>query len=416
MLSALNQEGKHITLIQSFFNKDLIGRLRSDDYFCPVCKERLIFRAGNIRIPHFSHRRDSACTTFETEPESLQHLQGKKYLFHFFSNQGLNVSLEYYLPDIKQRADLFVQNQSQSFAIEYQCSPLPKSLLEKRTKGYKSKGIIPIWIIGGKPFQKSQKGVFHLSEFHWSMISERQYIGLNLLSFDSESSRFYLLSNITSISPKIVSATLLSRSITTATLPLKFPYINKNNNHTLWLQHKRKWLQHKVQYGNLVHDHFLKAIYSSGHNPFLLPPLCGLPVQHMECFYSYPLEWQFMIYLECFRKLQVGSRISLKYVNQKVQAWIKEGLIVPRTFPLEQNISWRNAVEKYFSLLTEMEYFSNLGEDLFEMAKQVKTPSSTEEAIHWEETIFNRLNDKSSCNEEMDESCFFFGTAQVPIA
>ncbi|MCJ8006002.1 competence protein CoiA [Lederbergia wuyishanensis] len=408
MLTALNKEGKQITLVKSFHNKEIIERMRSEKYFCPICKESLILKAGHIRIPHFSHTRDSLCATFLAEPESPQHLKGKKNLFDFFMNEGLNVSLEHYLPEIKQRADLFVQFQSHSFAIEYQCSPLSRSILEKRTKGYKSIGIEPLWIIGGKPYQKSRKDIYLLSDFNWAMLRRKRKGGRHLLSYDTESKKFYLLSNITSFSQNKVSATLFSRQISTATLPLRFPQTSKSINHTLWLQNKRKWLHHKVQNGNLVNDLFLKNIYTSGHNPFLLPPICGLPVQYMENFYSHPIEWQFLIYLECLRKIQVGKRISLKYIYQKIQAWEKAGLIVIRNFPLDQINNWRNAVENYFSLLTELEYFSNLGEDLFEKEKQIKIPHSIEEATLWEDKVFQKLNNRSSNDSEIDESCFLF--------
>ncbi|MCR2820985.1 competence protein CoiA [Lederbergia panacisoli] len=408
MLTALNQDGKYITLVHSFYNKELLERLRSNVYFCPQCHEPLILKAGEIRIPHFSHRKHSLCTTSQSEPESIQHLQGKKYLYNFLTQQGLSVTIEHYFPDIKQRADLFVQTYSHSYAIEYQCSPLARSLLEERTKGYKSIGIVPLWIMGGKPYQKMQKGLFSLSDFHWSMIRQKKGYGHHLLSFDSESMRFYLLSQITSISSKIVSATLTSRTISTATLPLHFPISKTRMKHLTWLQHKRKWLQNKVQYGNLVHDHFLKTIYSSGNNPFLLPPICGLPVPHMECFYSHPLEWQFLIFQECLSKLQIGTRVSLKYINQKMEAGIKSGFINPRFFPLDREITWRNAVENYFSLLTEMEYFTKLGEDLFKMNKQVKIPMSIEEGMQWEEAIFRKINDRNSSLAKIDESCFFF--------
>ncbi|MBS4218009.1 hypothetical protein KHA96_06690 [Bacillus sp. FJAT-49711] len=408
LLTALNQEGKYITLVQSFYNKEFLERLRSHVYFCPQCHEPLILKAGNIRIPHFSHKKYSVCTSSQSEPESIQHLQGKKYLYNFLLQQGLSVKIEHYVSDIKQRADLFVQTHSQSYAIEYQCSPIERSLLNKRTKGYESIGIIPIWIIGGKPYQKMQKGLFTLTDFHWSMVRQKIGYGHNLFSFDSERQKFYLLSQITSITSRIVSATLRSRTINTSSLPLHFPHSQKRMNQLSWMKQKRKWLQKKVQYGNLVHDHFLKNIYTSGYNPFLLPPICGLPVPFMECFYSHPLEWQFLIFEDCLSKLQTGTRISLKYIKQKVEARINSGLLYTRFFPLDRTISWENAVEHYFLLLTELEYFTKLGEDLFKVEKQVKIPVSIEEAMQWEEIIFGVIGDFNSSVSKIDESCFFF--------
>ena len=53
MLVALNDDGKRI------YAKEVTRR--KDNFYCPECGERLIFRRGLKNIPHFAHTGDSIC-------------------------------------------------------------------------------------------------------------------------------------------------------------------------------------------------------------------------------------------------------------------------------------------------------------------------------------------------------------------
>ena len=135
MLTALNEEGKLISLVEKRRN-DLLRLREKQKFYCPICHDIMIMKAGEVRIPHFAHKKYSACSSAVTENETVQHLQGKKDLYTFFQKNKLDTKLEYYIPHINQRPDVFITNQGKHYAIEFQCSPISPALVEKRTNNY----------------------------------------------------------------------------------------------------------------------------------------------------------------------------------------------------------------------------------------------------------------------------------------
>ncbi|MBO0993671.1 competence protein CoiA [Bacillus sp. SD088] len=389
MLTALNEKGKLISLIN--VPQTFTKRNRTSHYYCPACEERLILKAGKIRIPHFAHKRSAECSILTTEPESPRHLLGKKHLYQHYKAKGLDIYLEHYLPEIRQRPDLFLKVGGLTYAIEYQCSPLPRQRLEERNAGYQELEILPIWILGSSPYKKRKNRTFVLSDFQFSLSTHHPHSGLTLLSYIPEKKAFLQLSQMISIT----SNTLLG-------VLQEFPLLNDKKSASvfdecaydaqIWMNEKRMWLQQKVYYGNLHQDSFLKAIYTTGHNPFLLPEICGIPVPHAHIIHESPVIWQFYLYLDCLQGLPVGQKLSLKWVKQKVLKRINQGLITIRKFPLDirKQYSWEITILEYFSMLTAMEYFSQIGEDLFMIKKSVKNPENIEETRLKENEIFQK--------------------------
>lgn len=390
LLTALNKDGKLITLFDD--RQDRIFHLRKHEkFFCPACKEPLILKAGQVRIPHFSHQRHSQCTHTSSEPESPRHLKGKMDLFEWCRTKQLKASLEHYLPEIRQRADLLVKYKGRQFAVEFQCTPISVQAVEKRTNNYLSMGITPIWIVGGLPFLKRRSGeLFELTEYYWSL-TMRKSEQVMLPGYEPENGMASLLTNITPFSSRKVSSQLQQRSLSDVKLPQSgltaicdFP-LEK------WMHEKRNWVQHKVRYGNLVQDRFLQAVYEYGSNPFLLSPLIGLPVHYMECFISHPSEWQFFIWTDCLSKLKLNKQISLKYVNFKMRERIAKRDLICRVLPLHGENEWEKAVGHYFQLLEELFYFQKAGKDLYRMVRLFPWPENVEKAEMEERNIFDIL-------------------------
>ncbi|MBP1915666.1 competence protein CoiA [Lederbergia galactosidilytica] len=386
MLTALNDEGKLISLVN--VPKNLAKQKLSSHYYCPVCHEHLILKVGKIRIPHFAHKQFAKCSNSTTEPESPRHLLGKKHLYHHYQRNGFDVYLEYYLPEIQQRPDLLVKKGNHLYAIEYQCSPLPRQRLMERNAGYRKLNILPIWILGTKPYKKRKNKIFELSDFQFSLCTYTSKAGLTLLSYLPEKQTFLQLSKMTSLP-----STKLIGLLQEIPLEKKFPPVHDLPfDFQTWLNEKRTWIQYKVYYGNLHNDLFLKEVYTTGHNPFLLPEICGLPLPHAHLIYDSPIVWQFYIYLDCLQEIPIGQKLSLKWVNQRILQRINNGMITIREFPLDFNnqYTWKVPISEYFSLLTSLEYLSKIGEDLFMIEKKVKIPKNTEEALIRENALFRR--------------------------
>lgn len=122
---------------------------RTQSYFCSMCKEAVVLKRGQIKVPHFSHKYDSDCASLY-EGETWEHLKGKSDLSDWLAKLGGKPELEVYIEKINQRADVLFEWDSQLYAIEYQCSPITERAIIERTEGYLSIGIKPIWIAGEK--------------------------------------------------------------------------------------------------------------------------------------------------------------------------------------------------------------------------------------------------------------------------
>src|SRR5699024_8199633 len=134
-----------------------IERLRKSTFYCPVCQTEVIVRAGPKVIPHFAHRSVVKCMA--SGGEGAYHEQGKLILYNWLRKQGFHVKLEHYLPDIKQRPDLFLQIGKKNIAIEFQCVPLSTKEIMKRNAGYHRLQITPIWILGANLYKRKTNDV-----------------------------------------------------------------------------------------------------------------------------------------------------------------------------------------------------------------------------------------------------------------
>lgn len=113
--------------------------------YCPHCGERLICKVGMIKIPHFSHLKNSQCCSF-SEGESAEHLAYKEGFQKWGGIFEEDWEMEAILPEIPQRPDLL----SQKLVIEVQCSPLKISRLVERITGYHKYQYEDWWLLGPK--------------------------------------------------------------------------------------------------------------------------------------------------------------------------------------------------------------------------------------------------------------------------
>lgn len=165
MFSALDESGVLCVLYRRSIKE--IERLKTDSFFyCPTCKEKVQLRLSKNRAPHFAHVPKSSCSY---KGESFRHQKGKLLLFEWLDRQQLKPELEYFLPDINQRPDVYVEWKTYKFALEFQCSVISPSEVTRRTRHYLDAGIVPLWIVSedkikGRPrsfrFQNSSAASF----------------------------------------------------------------------------------------------------------------------------------------------------------------------------------------------------------------------------------------------------------------
>ncbi|WP_100487483.1 competence protein CoiA [Sporolactobacillus pectinivorans] len=154
MLVAELNDGRRISLVSSQYSRNELGKLRErEKFYCPVCRSPVLLKIGEKKRWHFSHHPLYHCLV-DAETETEAHLAGKETLFRWAKMNGLSAELEHYLPEIHQRPDLLLRG-IQPVALEFQCSSISESAVEKRTYGYLHSGVFPVWILGGHRLKRA---------------------------------------------------------------------------------------------------------------------------------------------------------------------------------------------------------------------------------------------------------------------
>lgn len=119
---------------------------------CPVCDGTYEYCHGEIVQPYFRHS-GSECSGYYGEPETDEHRNGKLLLYNWIKVQDgvTNCKLEAWIPETKQRPDIYFEQHGEKFVIEYQCTPIASEFLVRREL-YKLAGIKDIWILGTEKY------------------------------------------------------------------------------------------------------------------------------------------------------------------------------------------------------------------------------------------------------------------------
>lgn len=150
-------------------------------YHCPKCLQEVELCQGRSYQAFFRHK-----VQRQSLNESKQHQAGKQLLKRFYEEKGYQVALEVVLADL--RADLMIQNSNkQCFVVEYQCSPIQASTLQKRTSGYQLLGYPVIWIVGVDYFLTGHQITKQQQQF----LTYQPTLGFNLLGLDTKKQAFY---------------------------------------------------------------------------------------------------------------------------------------------------------------------------------------------------------------------------------
>ena len=147
---------------------------------CPVCNKPYEYCHGKIIQPYFRHLDKNVCEYNYSEPETIEHMTGKKDLYEWIKKQDgvSNVILEGWIPKTKQRPDIMFKLNGRQYVIEYQCSPISSEYIE-RHKLYKAAGIKDIWICGTEKYFGDGKRMNYLeskSKMYYNPSNKAFYI------------------------------------------------------------------------------------------------------------------------------------------------------------------------------------------------------------------------------------------------
>lgn len=117
---------------------------------CPLCKQEMIAKCGEIKIWHWSHKSKKECDNWY-EPESKWHINWKNE----FPKEQQEVRIGNHIADIKTKSGTI---------IELQNTPISLKEVKEREKFYGNK---LIWLLNGDTFGKNLKLKTKLFEWKW---------------------------------------------------------------------------------------------------------------------------------------------------------------------------------------------------------------------------------------------------------
>ena len=343
MLVAINDQGQSLALTKSLTEATL-KQLRETNFYCPQCKEKLILKAGAIKIPHFAHTAYSNCDSSFAEGESYPHLLGKQQLFEHFHEKKYDVQLEKYLPDVQQRPDLLIRTKC-LYALEFQCSRIPIELIEKRTNGYNERGIIPVWLLK-TPTVPIQPGKILKSSFN---IFYQQFMNQHTVTtYDPFKQQFVYFCHCVYLHGNSFLSEVRILPLAAQVFPFyrPKPLCEKQfrNIFNQYSDYRKQYLHGRLFYSRKgVKDLFLRAIYELRLQRGDLPLHIGVPVRHAKAIPMFSVEWQLLLFyfLSC-------HGLTIDSINESTKHYFLTWINLP---PIPQAFL---AIDEYIQILRKL--------------------------------------------------------------
>lgn len=342
MLVALTENGEHFVCTSDLPRSVLKQKRNTTQFYCPHCKEQVQLKVGEVKVPHFAHLANSRCAQMFSEGESEIHLQGKEQLYKMFQRLKLQVELECYLTELAQRPDLLVTDQfGRRFAIEFQCSPISQEQIRKRTKGYLSAKITPIWIFL-TPSKKSTS-IGKIQKLSLSPMLQQMICGTNafqqfIMTYNPTTQHFLYFSNLFYLHGNAFITRCLQLSVHQQQFPLYEPaplqkqYISEYAK--IYSNYRQQFAYIKMMTNKKgVNDPFLRACYELQFSSKSLPSYVGIPVADASAISLFSVEWQVRLLYYCLQN-QLGLHV---FGEQDIVDFL-QWLGVPNTSSVRQAV------------------------------------------------------------------------------
>lgn len=350
LLVALTKQQELFHIQHNMSQVELKELKRKDAFFCPQCKEPLILKVGQIKIPHFAHHKNSDCDSYFSEGESAAHLMGKQQLLSLFTKLSLQPILEPYVPQIQQRPDLLLTKGGEKFAIEFQCSKIPAQLVQTRTNGYRLVNIHPIWVIQTPNDHFKTTGLKKISINH----TNAQYIKTYkkqryLITYDVHSETFYYVSNLIWVQGLQYFGVVQAVPLMQQRFPFFTPKIISKATFQIlfskWINYRNTLLRSRLLLSRKgVNDSFIRAVYELNCSVFKMPNFLGLPTIYAQQMNMPNVEWQIQLFyfLHCHQLTpKTMHEKSIPYFLQ----WAK----------MNKDLEMKRAVSQYLAIIKKLE-------------------------------------------------------------
>ncbi|MBR7554558.1 competence protein CoiA [Allobacillus sp. GCM10007491] len=402
MLVAKNELGKLITAYKK--NEQEISQLRYESFTCPECNEKVILKAGRIKVPHFAHEQQSSCSV--RRGESAEHLNGKMDIDQWCQYHGFASTLEYSLPEIGQRIDVVAKIGRTPVAFEYQCAPISLEEYEARTNGIRKAGFMPVWIFGEKYLNALYNHSFRLSPLMKSAIMKEPPFKQPILLFYSTSQkRLTILSQFFSSQFKcFVQRNYLPLQKvgieTFQNMPMNVPLSSFK---TYWLKEKQRLRTMQRKHISELDKKFMLMLYRQYLHPQYLPACVHLPVQSSYRLLVPNYIWQTQFLLSCWRQKNIGEYISwteaLKSCNE----------LFTNTITTQHSTHSIHPLYEYLTLLSWFGYLQKTPKGWI-VLKHPRYPKTLDEALLFDRNILEHFGETL-----MKKRSFFLHSVEVAI-
>lgn len=388
MLQAKTKSGTHITLVS--LTKTEITRIRKQSFFCPMCSEQVIVRAGPQTIPHFAHKPKSQCPYGEGG-ESTYHEKGKFLIYRWLKNQGLQARLEYYLPQVQQRPDIYLTISQKRIAIEYQCARIPIQTINKRIRGYVQTGITPIWILSAKLLKPKGRHRLKVDRFLRHFIHHFSESTVPVLYFFcpdthqlSSFQHLYHTRQNQALGQIVISPL---KKIMFSGLFVHQPY-PKAMFYREWRYEKKYFRIHQKKPLPGKEFDWYRWLYEKGIHKEYLPSIIYIPVEGGHLMKTALWDWQSRIWMDIIQPLEIGDVFSYTKCSHLLRRFTDRSshypLIKPRV----------NPIKNYLNFLVQEGTLQEIGSHHFKKRRDIPFYTTLEKAVLGDERFIDKLEEK----------------------
>lgn len=390
MLQARLENGRLITL--STYTRNEIDHFRTHvTFYCPICHEKVIIRAGPYTIPHFAHQQRTICPSAEGG-EGIYHEKGKLLLYEWLRRQTKRVSLEHYISDIRQRPDIYLPLKNKQIVIEYQCARIPLDHLKQRSRGYIDANIHPIWILGANQFKRIGQRYLKIDPFTLRFIHQfNPQSSTQLYYFCPNTLQFMIASDLYSTNRRTAMAKFRFFKMDTIRFNDLFhnaflPALERNQ---LWAKAKRNFRigdGKRPQGKELTWRQWLYLKKLAIEN---LPSEIYLPVSSSFLMTSSLWDWQSRLCLDLIEPLKIGQSFSISRCFQLLRSHLQS----ETNFPLITRGS--HPITAYLELLCRLNILERVSDTHYKKITSFHFHKNIEEAIMRDMQIMSKLNSRT---------------------
>ncbi|WP_117170893.1 competence protein CoiA [Paraliobacillus sediminis] len=392
MLQAITEDGQVIILAMLPLAKINVYKQKYR-FYCPVCMQQVIVKNGYKMIAHFAHKKNANCAN-TAGGEGKYHEQGKLDLYKWFKKQGLLVALEKYLPEIKQRPDIFIRIAEKQIAIEYQCANIPIKTFLKRTQGYLKAGIIPLWILGGNRMRRITNATIDLtpSDRHF-LLQFNASMATRLFFYCPQTQQLAIYKNIILTGGKRTIGNLEFVPLHALSFIQLFDSNQVKNNqfYSLWLKEKKRFRLQPQYTMQTTEGQWRQWLYLKGVSPSTISAAIHLPVLSQWKMKVPPWNWQSRLCIDFFEK---RPTFTLKECQAYLQAYIEPSHAYPLIYPTS------NPVAEYLHQLEHLQIIKKVSTVYYQLQRQFKVYTTVDEAMRADTEIVRQLENMSRMTHE----------------